>query len=364
MDPPQAADRLGPGWLTTRLREVGVIRDARITSIEVTSVGEFGMTGEVSRLSLGYDRQEIGAPASLVAKFAATDPTTRATVHSMGFYEREVNFYTQLALGSPVHTPRCYLAWVDMVSGASLLLLEDLSYLTPLSSQRGLSIAETEVVLDEIAALHAAWWTSERLPGLEWLRLRGMAANDQVAAAFEQQWDSFLSKLDVPLTPEILDLGRYAGRYLPHVSEQLYGAAPTTLVHNDLQGNNVLLGRDAPSAILLDWQLATIGRGPVDVGYFLGGSLHRADRRIAWDRLVTTYHSQLVERGVGGYSLEQCQIDCRLAVLPAATRLATAVGFIPNLRATPGSFWDDVFPRYASALSDLSVADLCAEQFD
>lgn len=241
--------------------------------------------------------------------------------------------------------------------------MEDLSSLTARGWQRGVSVTEAELVLREIASLHAAWWENDRLRYLPWLALKGMAANDQVGPVFESQWPSFLAKLSIPATEEILDVGRYAGRYLPPVSVYLYGAAPITLVHNDVQGDNILLDRDGGSAVLLDWQLATVGRGAVDVAHLLGGNLDPDDRRDNWGRLVETYHLLLLEHGVVGYSLEQCQIDCRLALLPAATLLATAVGMHPGLHATPDAFWNDVFPRYASALSELRVADLCADHF-
>ena len=49
-----------------------------------------------------------------MAKFSATHPEVRAAVHSMGFYEREIGFYRELAADCPVRTPRCYFGEVQI----------------------------------------------------------------------------------------------------------------------------------------------------------------------------------------------------------------------------------------------------------
>lgn len=356
-------DGLTPEWLTAQLRAIGVIHVARVASIDITNVDEFGMSGTVRRLALSYDRPESGAPASLVAKFASEDVEVRTMLDSMGFYEREARFYLELAARSPVRTAQCYFASAAAHSGPSLLLLlEDLTSLSTWGWTPCATVAEVEVVLRELASLHAAWWADDRLRRPSWLALRGMAAADQVQPVFERYWEAFLAKLSIPVTEQILDVGRYGARYLASVSAVLYGSGPITLIHNDVQGANILFDGGHGSAVLIDWQLTTIGRGAVDVAYFVCGCLTAADRRSAWDPLVRTYHQLLLERGVAGYSLAQCQIDCRLALLPMATRIATAVGAIPGLQAEPGAYWNDIFPRYAQAIGELAVGELLAEK--
>jgi hypothetical protein len=364
VNPPQTVNALSPEWLTAHLCRIGAVRSARVVSIETASVGEFGMSGDLRRLLLSYDHAETGAPTSLVAKFATGNVELRAVLHSMGIYEREARFYVDLAARCPVRVPRCYFASVDIRSGASLLLLEDLSAIESLGWKPVLTIAEAEVLVRAIAALHTAWWGNDRLQGLSWLTLRGLTAKDQVQPVFERYWESFLGKLSVPITEEVLGVGRCGRHYLAAASAYLHGKAPVTLVHNDVQGANILFDRIERSAVLLDWQQTTIGRGAVDVAYFLCGCLSPENRRLAWDRLVRMYYELLLEGGVADYSLERCQIDCRVAVLPAATRVATAIGAHPDLHADPEAFWNDIFPRYAAALNELNVADVCAQLFD
>ena len=81
-----------------------------------------------------------------MAKFSSADPQARTIVHSMGFYEREVGFYSQFAADCPIRTPRCFFGAVEMDTGASILVLEDLTWMHNLNSTGG-SLAE--VTADE-----------------------------------------------------------------------------------------------------------------------------------------------------------------------------------------------------------------------
>jgi hypothetical protein len=334
-----------------------------VTSIQPAPIGQLGFTGQIRRLQIGYDKPEPCAPRSLVAKFSATHPEARAAVHSMGFYEREIGFYRELAADCPVRTPRCYFGEVEMDSGASLLLLEDLSWMQNLDSAGG-SVDEAELVIRELAKLHAAWWGDVRLDQIPWLAMRGMLTPDQAWLVFTQNGESFLGKLSVPVTEDLLAAGDVCRRYLRVVSVAMYSGPPRTLIHNDLQGNNLLVAEDGePSLAVVDWQLTTAARPGPDLAGFLVGYLDIAERRGHEDRLLQIYHSLLAEHGITGYSFEQCWDDYRMALVLAASRLATAVGFLPDLTATPGGFWNVVFPRYARALADLGVAERLRQRY-
>jgi hypothetical protein len=161
MSVPANSEAITPNWLTAVLHEAGALDQARVTSIESAPIGQLGFTGQIWRLQICYDKPGPGAPRSLVAKFSATNAEAREAVHSMGFYEREIGFYRELAADCPVRTPRCYFGEVEMDSGASLLLLEDLSWMHNLNSAGG-SVDESELVIREVAKLHAAWWGDAR----------------------------------------------------------------------------------------------------------------------------------------------------------------------------------------------------------
>jgi aminoglycoside phosphotransferase (APT) family kinase protein len=110
----------------------------------------------------------------------------------------------------------------------------------------------------------------------------------------------------------------------------MYGEPPRTLIHNDVQGNNILVaGNGGPLLGFIDWQLTTAARPGLDLARFLVGYLDTAERRRHEDRLLQTYHSVLTAGGVADYSLEQCRVDYGVALVLAASRLATGVGYLP-----------------------------------
>jgi hypothetical protein len=363
MSVPADSDGITPDWLTTALRDAGAIDHARVTSIQSGPVGHMGLTGQLRRLRISYDKAEPGAPSSLLAKFSALYPEIRAAVHSMGFYEREIGFYPEFAADCPVRTPRCYFGEVEVDSGASLLLLEDLTWMRNLNSAGG-GVDEVELVIRELGRLHAAWWGDARLDQTPWLPMKGNLTPDQRLVALIQNWESFLGKLSIPVTQEVLSAGELCARYLSAVAIAMYTQSPRTLIHHDVQGDNLLVAEDGePSLAFVDWQLTTAARPVVDVADFLVRHLDTSERRRYEDRLLGIYHSVLTERGVAGYPLELCREDYGMALLLPASRLATAVGIHPGLTATPDGFWNVVFPRYARALTDLGVSELLEQHY-
>jgi Ecdysteroid kinase-like family len=215
-------------WLTTALRKAGAVRQAEVTKIESAPVGHTGLAGQIYRLSMSYETAEPGAPGSLVAKFSTSHPEARATVHSMGFYEREIGFYRELAIDCPVRTPRCYFGEVDMDSGASLLLLEDLTWMRNLNSADG-SVDEAELVIREVAKLHSAWWGDARLDQILWLPMKGFLTPDQAPLLLMKNWKSFLDKLSIPITEEL----QWAGEQPP--SRGKWGASAHRLAAGDMR---------------------------------------------------------------------------------------------------------------------------------
>ena len=333
MSVPADSDGITPDWLTAALREAGAIYHARVTSIQSGPVGHMGMTGQLRRLRISYDKAEAGAPRSLLAKFSALHPEVRATVHSIGFYEREIGFYREFAADCPVRTPRCYFGEVEMDSGASLLLLEDLTWMHNLNSAAGGGVDEVELVIRELGRLHAAWWGDPRLDQTPWLPMKGILTPDRRPLVLTQNWESFLGKLSIPVTEELLSAGELCARYLYAVSVSMYTEPPRTLIHHDVQGDNLLVAGDGePSLALIDWQLTTAARPVLDLADFIVAYLDTSERRRHEDRLLEIYHSVLTERGVTDYPLEQCRDDYRMALLHT--------GQPPGHRSRPPS-WPD-----------------------
>ena len=76
---PASPDEVGPAWLTTVLREAGVLRGGAATGLRWEPIGEErGFTGVVARLCLRYAGlgPSEAPPPSLVAKFPTAERAT------------------------------------------------------------------------------------------------------------------------------------------------------------------------------------------------------------------------------------------------------------------------------------------------
>src|SRR4051812_17750671 len=98
----ESADALTPTWLTEALHAAGRLDErTSVAAVEVAAVGT-GQMCDSWRLTLTYEGQhDPEAPATLVAKLPANDPTSRATALALRSYENEVRFYQQLAPDLP-----------------------------------------------------------------------------------------------------------------------------------------------------------------------------------------------------------------------------------------------------------------------
>ena len=173
-----------------------------------------------------------------------------------------------------------------------------------------------------------------------------MAAPDAMAVVFAVAWPFFLTKLSSPRTADILDMGDWIERGLEVAAKSLFVNEPRTLIHNDIQGDNLFFDGEGQLFALVDWQLTTYARGVIDVASLIRGQLDRELRRQYEPDLLQIYHNALVERGVEDYPLEECWEDYQLATVLAPARLASGVGLHPGLQPHQGAFWDVLFPRF------------------
>jgi hypothetical protein len=353
-------------WLTEALLSTGVLAAARVTAYEAQPlIGVKGMTGQLVRLRLAYDRDEPAAPRTLVAKFSAPDPDDRALIDGMGFYEREVRFYGELAAQTPIRTPRCYFGALDPSEAAAILLLEDLGTAGNGSTLDGCSIAEAEVAMRGLAALHAAWWQSSQLADAPWLELRSLVSVEQAPVFFQQAWEPFLIEMGTQTTDEIRELGAWLLSYLAPLSAYLYEGAPHTLIHNDFHGDNLFFAGEGASLSLvaIDWQLATRGRALLDVTSFLGGNLATPDRRAHEQRLLQTYHALLIEKGVRDFTFAQCWEEYRLAMVQPVSRAILVVGLGGTTPEQTRAYCDVIIPRFCQAAHDLKADEALRAAF-
>ena len=343
---PASPDQLTADWLTTVLRSHGLGLN-RVQSCDAELLhGEQGMTGQLIRLRIRYQDELPRLPTTLIAKFSAAEPADRAVISALGHYEREVRFYELLSSHTPVPTPHCYYSHLDSETGFALLVLEDLARARNGNSIAGCSVDEVARVLLTLAMLHAKWWQALDLADASWLRLRLLLAPEAMADAFSDAWPSFLQKLSIPVTSQISEMRHWIGDNLHNAATTLFDSGPRTLIHNDVQADNLFFGEVDDEVIFIDWQMATYARCVIDVADWIRGQLEPEVRRTAESQLLRHYHDALAANGIHDYTLEQCLADYRLATVLAPARLACAVGLSEGLHPHPGAFWDALLPRY------------------
>jgi hypothetical protein len=97
-----------------------------------------GLVGDSYRFDLTYEEAEPDAPASVIGKFPEADPDSRRAGSAHLLYLREVSFYRELAPTLAIHTPRPFVAEIDLETDDFILILEDVAPFPAAGSARRL----------------------------------------------------------------------------------------------------------------------------------------------------------------------------------------------------------------------------------
>ena len=355
---PETPEELTPGWLTLALG------GAPVTAVDVTPVGT-GQMSDSLRLSLHYDGP-TEAPGTLVAKLAATDPTSRSTAKSLGSYENEVRFYQQLAPGLPIRTPHVLYADIDVEAAAFVLLLEDMAPARAGDQLAGCTPEMAQVAVDELVRLHAPRWDDPALSELPWLH-RDKAANQEfLLGLLPTVWDGFRERYAADLHPDVHTAGdTLFGSLEGYI---LADTEPWTVIHGDYRLDNLLFGPSPGSAgspgspggtpiAVVDWQTCTHGPAAQDVAYFVGAGLSTDDRRAHEEDLVRGYHDALVAAGVGGYPWDRFWRDYRRSTW-AGLVMAVAASMLVERTERGDRMFLTMAERHARHALDLDAPEI------
>ncbi|MEI7519276.1 MAG: phosphotransferase [Mycobacteriaceae bacterium] len=273
-------------WLTA------AIGAGEVSAFAVDRIGT-GQMSECYRIALSYADGTPG-PESVVLKVAATDPVSRGTGHTLGLYEREVRFYSEVApglarqSGGPI--AHCYHAAYQPETGYFTLLLDDAAPAEVGDEIRGATIADAKLALTKLGRLHAPLIGSEALADAEWLNRETPVNQGLITALYTGFADRYSEAItaDQRIVCERLVEGFDA--YVAAESARVKG-----LVHGDYRLDNMLFGRPGSlrDLTVVDWQTVTWGSALTDVAYFLGCALRTEDRRDHYDELLWAYHDGL-----------------------------------------------------------------------
>lgn len=296
---PSTPEQITVSWLNQVFQEVGLIDGDAVVSFDaLPAPAGFGAVCNSVRVRIEYAAQLVAAPATVFAKFSVDD------THSKRFAKREVLFYQTLADRIDLRIPKCYFAAVDPDTDLSLILLEDLSEGRSGDSVVGSSLADAELLLRNIAPFHAQWWNSPLLTELGWLSKIADNTDDVLTQSnFDRGWELFQEKHLGKLPHSVIPL---AGRAMSHAAEILHllDFGPYSLVHQDLQPDNIMYDLPSTPIAIIDWQLILKGPAARDLAFILSHSLPTEARRAEEDHLIAVYHSGLVQAGIHDYSIE------------------------------------------------------------
>jgi hypothetical protein len=291
-----AIAELSAEWFTNLLHGSGDLdADGAVVGVDMETIGEgASMMSTLARAHLTYDGGTL-APNSLIVKAPTTDEHRLFIAVNTKFYEREVRFYRELTADLPDTIPRCLYSEIDPATSQFLLVLEDVGHLRQVDQLEGCGWDDAVTAVQTIADFHAHNWGKD-LSHLEDTFPPMNADLNQfvIPMLFGDAWPKMRDKFADMMTPEILHLGDHYLETIPAMLDLMQ--EPNTLAHLDFRIDNVLFGPHG--ATLLDFQLAAVSNGIVDIAYFVSQSLQSdlaADRGLD---LLGVYLDHLETNGV------------------------------------------------------------------
>ncbi|HTK65503.1 MAG TPA: aminoglycoside phosphotransferase family protein [Pseudonocardia sp.] len=353
---PASPDHLTTEYLTAALC-------ARVPGAQVTgfTIGG-GSDGSTSRAALTVTYNDAGTAAGLPAEvFTKATPklTSRLITVPSGALFTEERFYNSIQpeLGD-LETPTGYHAAVDLASGRSMFLLENIAV------TRGATFGDTrELYVDRakaedqmrlLATLHGRFWDSPRLTGdLGWMKTSLQFQIDcNEAISFEGRSLVGLQRAADVVPAQLHDRGPDIWAAAMRSLESNV-SLPMTVLHSDVHLNNWYVTGEGRMG-LCDWQLMTRGNWALDVAYALTSALTVEDRR-AWEReLIGIYLDALGSAGGIAPAFDEAWLRYRQQVFHGLIFWLYTIG---HGRLQPAMQPDDVsrinLERMTNALVDL-----------
>ncbi|MYC30717.1 MAG: phosphotransferase, partial [Chloroflexi bacterium] len=129
--------------------------------------------------------------------------------------------------------------------------------------------------------------------------------------------------------------------------------------HGDYRLDNCFFAptRHRKSLIVMDWEFCGQGRGAYDVGTFVSEAFPPQDRKKAESGLLREYHSALEDRGVKGYSFEECLHDYRVSMLELLIFWIVTGGYCNYESARAKTYLRNTLERLDAAIRDLDSTE-------
>ncbi|KAH8658194.1 aminoglycoside phosphotransferase [Xylariales sp. PMI_506] len=337
-----------------------------IVSFETTRIGT-GQLGECHRISLHYQDSEAidgSRPATVVLKIATQSPRSRASGLSLGIYECELRFYTDLAPYMKAATksiPNRYYDTFDKNTGAFTLILEDAGPKAIVGDDiKGATLEQAQAAMHELGKIHASLIVDPD-------RASWFAKSSKVSQEFlKQLFSGFQERYKDRLDPSHFEICKtFVERYDAYMkSLTVPGAVTMGIMHGDYRLDNMLfIPRDGGGLDIkvVDWQLVAAAPVVSDLAYFIGGSLRTEDRREWQDSLLQSYCDALdATAGEPVLTVQDCLRDLRLNAF-----FGVGMCVISSIMASQTERGDNMFmtmlARHCELVKDLNALELLPE---
>lgn len=295
-------------WLTKTFERNG-LEFGEVAGLEIEPFpGGLSATGKIARLRLRY-RESGSGPATMIAKMP--DPAKLNSIVRAA-YQREIAFYRELAADVGVRVPMMYHGKVS--ADSAVILLEDLSPAIPGDSTKGCSLDDARAAIRSLASMHARWWQSSRISGIDWLwRSGGGDDPDEAASQIDKGWSLAPPEFREVLPDEVVRLCSKELWFKTVI--QMLDERPRTLTHPDFRLDNLFFDRrrEPTEVTVIDWGRVTFAPVTQSLAYLLARESGLAPGEIK--ESLSLYQAELVKLGVTEYTPEDCMTDFHLGVM-------------------------------------------------
>lgn len=352
---PTSVTAITADWLTDVLRHKGVLKSA-VSSVQVEVIGAgVGLMGELGRLRLSYaDAEDL--PETMVVKCAAqTD--NRAVAQLLDFYNREANFYNQVAPECPMRIPDSYYADVNDDTYDFVLLMQDLGDVSPRDQLVGAGEEEVLSAIEQIAGLHVPWWgATAETHGWMYPMMSEDEGVKLQTALYQPFVEPTLSNFASLVTEEHKRICRAVGEQYP--SYWSHNLSPVdTFIHGDYRQDNLLYTDDRVDALVMDWQISGRGKPAFDIAYFMCQSVQSELRRDIEQEVLKLYVGRLKDKGID-YPLDHLTEDYRRLILGCLVYPVTVCGGLDLANERGKALAECMLSRNLQAIDDWGCASL------
>ena len=310
---PLVIDDVDVAWLDGALTGHPKFDSQTIVGFSSRPIGVgIGQVSALALLDLEFDRAGP-APGQVVLKLQTTFEDINRIAVDYRMYEREVQFYSEIAGQLPVRTPEVYHASYDGEGPRCAIVMEYLDEWHMVGQVSGPTLAQAELAVDNLAKLHAATWNGDVL-GADWLpTLRTpyiFGAKDDYVASLPE----FIQRFGDDIGESGVRAAERIGRSVGYIFEQM-SEGTRVLTHFDYRLENMFFRSEPePDVAVLDWQFVLQARPAWDLAYFIGTNLTHEERQRHLPALLDRYVEGIRSHGVKEYDRATCERDFRLGM--------------------------------------------------